>query len=166
MTSFDHFGIANLFYGPQIGLSASLHYGPCSLDMMGKVALGVMHQSARIQGNTIVRMNDGTLNSSESGVFAPPGSGAFSSDQFAVIPELSVTAGYRVTSWLRVQVGYDFLLVSRLTRAASLVGDVDSRQVFQLSSFDPTVHSSVPSGGLAGSSFWVQGLTCGLELQF
>jgi hypothetical protein len=166
MTSFDHFGISNVFYGPQVGLSAGLHYGPCSLDVTGKLAFGLLHQTAKVQGVTTLRLEDGTSATYDGGVLAQPGSGARSDDQFAVIPEVSLSAGCLLTPWLRVLAGYDFLYVSRITRAGSLVGGADSRQVFQLSSFDSTVHSSGQPSRLPGGGFWVQGLTCGLEVQF
>ncbi len=78
---------------------------------------------------------------------------------------MSVSAGCRLTSWLRLTAGYDVLCISRVTRAASLIGGADSRQVFQLDSYDPSVHGT-SAGRLSGSALWVQGLTCGLELQY
>ena len=44
--------------------------------------------------------------------------------------------------------------------------ETDSRQVFQLNSYDPAAHSSVPPHGLPGGSFWAHGLTCGLEFSY
>src|SRR5262245_13609375 len=114
MTSFDHFGVSNQFYGPQVGMSAGLRYGLCSLDVAGKLALGLMHQTARVQGGTSLQLADGTTASYDGGVLAQPGRGSVSDDQFAIIPEVTLTAACRLTPWLRVLAGYDFLYVSRL----------------------------------------------------
>jgi hypothetical protein len=164
-TSFDHFGIDNLFFGPQVGLSAGLRYGIWSLDASGKVALGLLHQTANVHGATTLQLPDGTTATYGGGIFAQPG-GRFSDDRFAVVPELAVTAGCQITPWLRALVGYDALFVSRLTRAGGLVGGADSRQVFQLSTYDPTVHPSAQSHALPGGTFGTQGLTCGLEVRY
>jgi hypothetical protein len=165
MTSFDRFGVTNSFYGPQVGASAGLRYGPFSLDVTGKLALGLLHQTAKVQGGTVLHLDDGTIATYAGGVLAQPGGGPLSNDEFAAIPEVSLAAGWQPAAWLRVLAGYDFLYISRITRAGNLVGGVDSRQVFQLSSFDSTARTPsqarFPAGGL-----WVQGLTCGLELRF
>jgi len=166
MTSLDHFRISNTYYAPQLGLSAGLTYGPCSLGVVGKVGLGLVHQTAKTQGGTALLLEDATTAAYAGGVFAQPGSGPVSEDHFAAIPEIAVTASCRLTPWLRIRAGYELLGISRLTRAGSLVGGVDSRQVFQLSSFDPGVPSSGPPGRLPGGSFWAQGLTCGLEVEY
>jgi hypothetical protein len=157
--------VTNSFYGPQVGASAGLRKGPVSFDVTGKLALGLLHQTGRIQGGTVLHLEDGSTATYAGGVLAQPRSGPLSDDTFAVIPEVSLTAGWQPVPWLSLLAGYDFLYVSRIARAGGLVGGVDSRQVFQLSSFDPTVR---PSGQahLPGGGFWVQGLTCGLELQY
>ncbi len=166
MTSFDHFGITNSYYAPQLGLSAELSRGPWSLDVVGKIGLGLVHQTATTQGGTVLTQADGSLATYPGGVLVQPGSGPASENHFAAIPEIAITAGCRITPWLRVQAGYDLLGVSRLTRASSLVGGVDSRQVFQLSLFDASVSSAGPSLQLPGGSFSAQGLTCGLEVEY
>jgi hypothetical protein len=165
MTSFDHFGVTNNFYGPQVGASAGLRHGPFTLDATGKLALGLLHQTAKVQGGTVLHLADGSSATYAGGVLAQPGSGPLSNDEFAVIPEVILTAGWQPTAWLRVLAGYDFLYISRVTRAGGLVGSVDSRQVIQLSSFDPTVRPPSQSH-FSGGGLWVQGLTCGLELRF
>ena len=157
MTSFDHFGITNSYYAPQLGLSAELSRGPWSLAVVGKIGLGLVHQAATTQGGTVLTQADGSLATYPGGVLVQPGSGPTSENHFAAIPEIAITAGCRITPWLRVQAGYDLLGVSRLARANSLVGGVDSRQVFQLSSFDPSVSVSAPSPHLAGGTFWRRG---------
>lgn len=165
MTSFDHFGVANLFYGPQLGVSCDLRWGCLSLEATGKVAAGLLHQTAKVQGGTTLHLDDGSI-ATYDGVFAQPGVGPISENHFAVIPEISLSAGFWVTPWLRLTAGYDVLCVSRVTRAGSLIGGADSRQVFQFDSFDSTAHSAANVTRLPGSTLWVQGLTCGIELAY
>jgi hypothetical protein len=166
MSSFDNFGVSNLFYAPQVGLSAEVRYGRFSLDAVGKIGLGLLSQSAKVRGGTTLRFADGSTAASDGGVFAPVGGASLSDDRFAAIPELDLTAACQLTSHIRFHAGYDFLYISQLTRAAGTVGGLDSRQVFQLNSYDPSVRSSGLASRLPGDSFWVQGLTCGLEFQY
>jgi hypothetical protein len=166
MTSVDHFGVDNLFYGPQVGVSCELRWGRWSLDAAAKLAAGWLHQSAKVQGGTVLRFDDGSTATYAGGVFAQPGVGPVSEDHFAVIPEASLAAGCQVTPWLRLTVGYDVLCVSRVTRPANLIGGADSRQVFQLDTYDPSIHPAGPAVRLPGSALWVQGLTCGIELRY
>lgn len=166
MNSFDNFGVSNLFYAPQVGLSAEVRHGRCSLNATGKLGLGYLHQSAKVQGGTMLQFADGSTAASNGGVFAPSGGSSLSEDHFAVIPELDLTAACQLTPHIRIMAGYDFLYISQLTRAASTVGGPDSRQVFQLNSFDPSVRPSGQVSRLPSDSFWVQGLTCGLEFQY
>jgi hypothetical protein len=166
MSSFDNFGVSNLFYAPQIGLSAEVRYGRCSLDATGKLGLGLLSQNAKVRGGTTLRFADGSTAVSDGGVFAPVGGATLSDDRFAAIPELDLSAACQLTPHIRIRAGYDFLYVSQLTRVASTVGEPDSRQVFQLNSYNPSVAPSGQVSRLPSDSFWVQGLTCGLEFQF
>ena len=166
MSSFDNFGASNLFYAPQVGASAEVSYGRFSLEAVGKIGLGLVSQNAKVRGGTTLRFADGSTALSNSGVFAPAGGASLSNDQFAAIPELDLTAACQLTPHVRIRAGYDFLFVSQLTRVGSTVGGPDSRQVFQLNSYDPSVRSSGLASRLPSDSFWVQGLTCGLEFQY
>ena len=49
----DNFGVRNNFYGPQIGLASHSDIGKCfTLDVIGKLALGVTDEIATIDGAT------------------------------------------------------------------------------------------------------------------
>src|SRR5262249_22971146 len=73
------------------------------LDVVGKVALGVSHESARAWGAT--RIDDVLV--ANAGLYAlASNSGRASRDAFAVVPEASVRLGYEFTDWLRAFVGY------------------------------------------------------------
>lgn len=166
MSSFDNFGVSNLFYAPQVGLSAEVRYGRCSLEAVGKIGLGLLSQNAKVRGGTTLHFADGSTAAADGGVFAPVGGAGVSEDHFAAIPELDLNAACQLTPHLRIHAGYDFLYISQLTRVASTVGQPDSRQVFQLNSYNPSVSPSGQVPHLSSDSFWVQGLTCGLEFQY
>ena len=72
-----------------------------------------------------------------------------------------------LTRWLRATIGYDILYWSRVLRAGdSLDLTVDNRQVPTSPSYQAGVVGSSPQTTFNTSSFWVQGLTLGLEFTF
>ncbi len=164
---FDRFGVHNQYYAPQVGLSAAAHLGRLSLDGTGKLGLGLLHQSAKVDGGTTVRTADGSVSQFGGGVLAQPGNeGTHNGDRFAVIPEVTLTASYQLAPWCRATLGYNFLYASQVARAASLIDGVDSRQVPQLRSYDPTAQAAAPAFHFHDGSFWAQGLSAGLEFRY
>ncbi len=162
---FDRLGVHNQYYAPQIGVSAEAHYRRCFLQATGKLGLGLLHTDAKAEGGTTQQLADGTVNQFGGGVLVPV-AGAADRDRLAVLSEVTLTAGYQVTSWCRLSVGYDFLFASQVVRAGRLFGGVNSTQVPQLPSYDPTVSGTSPVTRLRDESFWVQGLTAGLEFRY
>jgi hypothetical protein len=165
-TSYTDFSrVTNRFDGPQLGVSCGWNPGRFALDLTGKLGTGVMHSEGRLQGETTQQMADGTSTHADGGVLVGAGgSGTISRDWFCVTPEVGLTIAYRITSWCRAEAGYDYLYVSRLARAPTLLGNSDSRQIPQLATFDPSVRGTLP--GLGGQSFWAQGLHAGLEFRY
>jgi hypothetical protein len=125
----------------------------------------LLHISAKASGSTTQTTPQG-VTTHPGGVFAPTAGSTVSDDRLAVLPELSLTAGYQLASWCRVMVGYNFLYASQVVRASSLVGPVDSRTVPQLFSVDAASQTQTATPHPQTSSLWVQGLTAGLEFRF
>jgi len=162
---FDHFRVSNRYEVPEIGVSAELRYGRCFLQAAGKLGLGWLHQDTKTEGSTTQQLADGTVNLIPRGVLAPV-SDAGDRDRLAFLSELSVRAGFEVTSWCRLHVEYDLLFASQVLRAGQLIGGVASAQVPQLPSYDPNVASPGRGAAVRGESFWVQGLAAGLEFRY
>ncbi len=87
-------------------------------------------------------------------------------NQFAILPEITLTFGYQVTDHLRATIGYNFLYLSQVLRAGDQADNVDGRQVRSLAGFDPTVKAVAPVPTLFSDRFYVQGLNVGLEFAF
>src|SRR3954447_15650782 len=113
---FDHFGVHNQIYAPQVGVSAEVRYRRCFLQATGKLGLGLLHAEAKAQGGTTQRLADGTVNQFGGGVLVPS-AGTADHDRLTVLFELALTAGCQVTSWCRLSVGYEFLFASQIVRA-------------------------------------------------
>jgi hypothetical protein len=144
----DRLGTRNRFYGGQLGLEAEAHYGSWSVDVFGKVALGGNWATATVNGTTLQGGH-----AYPGGALASPATiGRFTSDVFAVVPELGVHFAYELTNNIRFTAGYGLLYFSDAARPAE--------QVELLQHHAP---SSLPA---ASSDFWGQGVTVGVEFRF
>src|SRR5262249_34378980 len=110
LLSRDDFRTANQFYGPQAGLRGVWGSDQWLLAVQGKLALGLVHQAADVEGNTVTAGTGTKASSFSGGLLAQPADlGHYARDRFAVLPEAEVKVGYRLTPWLWATVGYDFL---------------------------------------------------------
>ncbi|MFO0927154.1 MAG: BBP7 family outer membrane beta-barrel protein [Gemmataceae bacterium] len=116
ISSTDNIRIRNQFIGAQIGVDLDARFASLFLFTRLKAAVGDMHQSASIDGNTQVINNEpirltgpraGSATSppssvSPGGLLSAPGdSGGRDRDRVAVIPEVNVRFGCQFTNWLR-----------------------------------------------------------------
>ena len=132
----DAFDARNRFYGLQVGARAAYDQGPWVGSVIGKLALGTMQQRVSVNGSleTNDYNNYGPTQIFSGAYFAlPTNSGDHSRNTFAVVPEIALNLGYRLTPQATVYVGYSFLYASNVARP----GRPDQPQ-----------HQSDPDGGL------------------
>jgi hypothetical protein len=160
----DQFATANDFNGLDLGLTGESHYGAWTLEWTGKVAVGGNYSTAQINGSTTIAVGGGVPATSAGGLLALPSNmGNFSQTRFAVVPELSLKAGYQVTSQLRVQASYDFLYWSNVVRPGNVIDTgINPSQIPP----GALVGASRPAPRLDGSDFWAQGIDLGAVLSF
>ena len=160
----DNFGTRNHFYGGQLGTRATWERGAWSLELLGKVGLGVTQQLADVRGNTRITVPGvGTETFNGALLALPTNSGRYTRDRFAVLPEAGVTVGYRITAGLRATVGYSFLEWSSVARP----GDQVDRAVNPTQLPPSTLRGPAqPAFTFHGTSFWAQGANFGLEYQY
>lgn len=161
----DMFQTTNRFNGGQIGFLHEWQVGNrWSLGLKAKVALGNTRQRVRIAG---VSQIEGTGTAADgvytTGILATPSnSGTFSRDQFTVIPEVGIDLGFQLTERIRASVGYNFLYWSSVVRAGEQIDrGVDTNQWAP-----PIGEGTRPAFQFNSTSYWVQGLTFGLEFRF
>jgi len=168
----DQFATGNYFYGGQVGLRGERDFGRWFLQGIGKVALGTMHQTVNINGALVTNdfNNFGPLQVIPGGYLAlPTNIGRQSRDRFAVIPEVNLTAGVWLTSWLRATAGYSFQYVSDVVRP----GDQIDRGINPVQAPAITGVPNAPFVGLArpaplfnSTDFWAHGANFGLEVRY
>jgi len=163
LTLSDRFATSNTFNGGQIGTRVDVSAGRWAFSATGKVAVGEMRQVIEIAGaNTVFGGFVPAL--AEGGIYAqPPNLGRHSQSVTAVVPEVSVNAGYQVTEALRASVGYSLLYVNKVVRPGDqMQPNLDVTPIF---TGQPGV--AVPPGKLFQTTdFWAQGLTFSLEFRY
>jgi hypothetical protein len=117
----DTFKAASNFHGLDLGLTGDWRNGPWSLEWRGKVALGANLNSADISGSTISTVAGITTTAPGGFLALSSNSGHYNQTRFAVVPELSLKAGYQVAPGWRLIAGYDVMYWTGVQRAGGLI---------------------------------------------
>jgi hypothetical protein len=161
----DVFATKNQFFGALIGLRGRTSWGPLSLEMSGRLSLGVSHEVLDVSGY-YEDFNAPYNPSGPYGTFAMPSNeGRTSSNRFAYVPEGQIKVGYDVTPSVRVTVGYDVLYYSNVIRPTDQIDrNIPKGQSFQQ---DPGVNSTTSPARLFNTTdFYAHGLNVGLTARF
>jgi hypothetical protein len=172
----DVFDATNRFYGAQVGVKGEYIRGPWFAQGTAKVAMGVMRESLDITGTLLTNdFNDlGAPQTFVGGIFAQPTSvGRHDRDRLALVPEVGMKIGYRLTSWTSVFVGYTFLYASAVVRPGGQIDrNINTTQAmaFQAPQSPPpslTLEGPAqPAVRFRESDFWVQGLNVGVSFSY
>jgi hypothetical protein len=168
----DSFDARNRFYGVQIGARAAYDQGPWVGSAIGKVALGSMQQRVSIDG--FVETNDyndyGATQIFPGGYFAlPTNSGDHSRSTFAVVSELALNIGYRLTSQATVYLGYSFLYASNVARPGEQINrNINPTQTVSYGNDPPVtgIGPAQPTFSFRTTDFWAQTLSVGFAYLF
>lgn len=149
----DAFATYNHAILGQLGVDAEIYYRKWFLDAWAKIGLGDNIEQVDIQGNRGIagRTLSGGL------LAQPSNSGRHQRDQFAYVPEFSITAGYQVQLHVRALVGYNFLFLGNVARPGD---QIDTR--INTTAAGP----AVPAFSANQGEFWIQGWTAGVEFRY
>lgn len=168
----DNFDARNRFCGLQVGIRSAYDKGPWTATLLGKIALGTMQQRVSING--VLETNDfngyGAVQNFTGGYYAlPSNSGDHSRSQFAVVPEVGINVGYKLTPRVSAFLGYSFLYASNVVRPGDQVDrTINTTQNVAWTgstTLDPSGPSQ-PSFGFNTTSFWAQTLSLGVAVTF
>jgi hypothetical protein len=168
ITVIDRFETRNLFYGGQIGVRALCWRGPCFVNVLAKVALGVTHQEVIASGTTTFTTAGGTSITQPGGLLVQPSNaGERSRDRFSVVPEVGINVGRRLTDRLSVFAGYSFLYWSNVVRPGDQIDvGVNPTQLPTPAGPGTLVGPARPAPLFNDTSFWVHGASVGLALNW
>lgn len=165
----DSFETTNRFYGGQVGLSSDLRYNRMFFSVTGKLAFGIMNQVVDVTGRSDINdPTQGLAAASQGGVFANAQNiQRYRNDEFAIIPELNLSVGYNVTSWLSGFVGYNFLYTNRVVRPGNSLNPVVNPAVLPTSfNFGNGGVVPVANRTLTQDDYFAQGVSFGLLARY
>jgi hypothetical protein len=151
LDSFDLLATKNQFHGGEFGLTAEFYHACWSLNLLGKVALGNMHQELNIDGITQIKIPGQDPIVGAGGLLTQPANiGRHRRNEFAVLPELGVNLQYHVTERFSLSLGYTLVCLNTVLR----IGD----------QIDTAVSPAQRAVVLRDAGFWAQGVSFGLQL--
>ena len=165
----DRFNTGNRFYGGQIGGKAAWQRGDFSIDVSGKIALGVNQQTINIDGYSYFTPPGGAQAVVPGGLYAQPNSniGHYYHSAFSVVPEGALNLGWQVTPRLKATMGYTFLYWNQVVRPGNQIDhSVNQTAIPTHPNFGLNAPDGRPGFNLRQSDFWAQGLNLGLEFKF
>jgi hypothetical protein len=168
----DKFDARNRFYGLQLGVRAAYDYGAWVGSVVGKVAAGTMQQRVSVNGSleTNDYNNYGATQTFAGGYFAlPTNIGDHSHNTFAMVPELALNLGYRVTPQATVFVSYSALYASNVARPGQQINrNINPTQSVAYGNDPPAtlVGEAQPGFGFMTTDFWAQTLSIGFAYRF
>lgn len=164
----DDFETRNNFYGGQVGLQATYRYNAFSITGVGKLGMGDMHEAVIVNGQTTLLQGGQPIMSTPGGLYAlGTNSGGHSRDAFALVPEGKVTLSYQVFENVALNVGYSFLYINNVVRPGDHIDNViNQTQLPSSQTFGPLMGPARPAIDLHESSFWAQGVSAGLSINF
>jgi hypothetical protein len=164
----DRFTTTNDFYGGQLGVEGGFQLKKLTVDVRGTVAIGTMHERARIGGDTAVTSPEGTTTMLPGGVLAlPTNSGSFDRNELAFIPELGINVGFQMTSHLKVFLGYSVLWIDNVARAGDQIDTTINPSQLPTPRGQGALNGAArPAFHFEGTDFWAQGINFGLELRY
>jgi hypothetical protein len=162
----DTYRARNQFYGGQLGTQVEFRWRRLYTHVVGKVALGLMHEVVDVNGSSTA-IQGGSSATVPGGILAVGSAiGRATRDDFAVVPEFNVNFGLQLTSAIRIYAGYTFLYLSDVVRPGDQVNTtIDPSQVPTSFLFGAT--GTAPSApAMKRADFWAQGVNIGLALRY
>jgi hypothetical protein len=149
------------FYGGQVGVQSEFRHGNLSLNLLGKVGLGVSHQVVTISGFETITAPSGVQSTENASLLAmPTNNGRTTKDVFAVVPEVGLDVGYDVLRNVRIAVGYTFLYWNDVVRPGDQIDPVVNTR------FRAGVGPARPAPLFNATDFWAQGVSFSLALRY
>jgi hypothetical protein len=165
----DQFRTHNAFYGGQIGARGEMQMGCWVLSADFRLGLGATEELvADLGSTTLYRAAPGQSFIAPGGLFAPPSNNAHqNATDFAVVPEVALSAGYQVSKCVELSFGYDFLYIGRVVRPGDQVPVLMSASQIAISpTFVPGSTATVPQPMANRTDFWAQGVHAELTIRY
>jgi hypothetical protein len=154
-TNIDQFHAANTFNGTEIGLDTEICRGRWSLDLLGKVALGLNTQDIRLFGLVASDASE-----TGGGINVAAATEELSINRFSWMPEFVATAGFQLNDHVKLTAAYDIIYWSQVARAGNQIA-FDTRTGLPFGPQPALTPAAVKEG-----DFWAEGFRLGGEISF
>jgi len=170
----DRFTTQNLFNGTTVGLRNEFRYGMFSLDLLGKIGIGDMHQILQITGTTTVTSATGptgtayTVGSAYGGLYANASNiGKYTHDNFAVIPEVQANFGISLTRSLSAFVGFNYMDMNNVIRPGDQMNPhIDTSSVPLSATYGATGQNRQYMNNFVLTDYWLMGVNFGMTFKY
>jgi hypothetical protein len=169
----DYISVTNRFYGGSAGLRALWTPGRFEFRLDGRLAVGAVAQQVNIDGTTSI--SDIAAGQTVAGpTTVRPGfytaaqiPSKFTNYRFSLAPDVQARIGYRVTDWLTVTAGYQFVYITDVARAGDqIVRRINPGQIPSSQNFGAAAPALQGIPNIVSTDYWMHGLTAGLMLTF
>lgn len=161
----DRFETRNQFNGAELGFLWQGRRGWWTLDALMRVGIGNVHQTVTIGGTSAVNNNGTTTNFNTGFLAQRTNIGTFDRDEFTMVPEFGLTAGYQMTRRLRATVGYSLIYWGNVVRPGDQI-DTDVNPNLLAPEVTPFTGALRPQFQFQETDYWVQGLNFGGEFRW
>lgn len=162
----DNFGVRNQFHGIDLGFRSQVLWREFTLEVLTKVAIGRLTRQIDIGGDQTISVPGAAPLVQSGGVLAlSSNSGTFHYDDWKTLPEAGVTLNWRIRPNLNARVGYTFMYLDSIARAADQIDVTINPNLFP--NGDPAKGGpNRPAFSAPRSYQWIQTLNFGVELTF
>lgn len=163
----DSYTILNRFYGGSAGVRAIWTPGRWEVRLDGRMGVGAVEQSVTVDGRTSLE-NVPVPTSTQPGFYTSAQNvGVFRQYRLSLAPDVQARVGYRVTDWLMVTAGYQFLYMTNVARPGDLVDRrLNSARIPSSQTFGAAAPVARELPAYDSRDFWMHGFSAGLMLTF
>jgi hypothetical protein len=163
----DQFATSDTFYGLNLGTRFLWQYHWLSLDLYGKLAVGVIDEKAHIQGQTSLITRTQVI-TTPGGVLALPSNiGNHSRSVFGILPETGFNIGIDVLKHVRILTGYSFLLLNSAVRPGNEIDRIVNPGLVPTDQrFGTFIGGPHPQFAFRDQAFWAHTFNFGLEFYY
>lgn len=157
----DQFSTRNEYHGAAFGFMTTIERECWRLNLLTKMGLGRMHQSANLTGSNSLTDGTNTTTDNVGLLVRSTNSGLHTNNAFSMSPEINLTWSYRLTRSLDASIGYSLVY---WTNVLTPGGAIDPNLAVNLD--DPPTGNLNPQMQFLDHAYWVQGVSFGLSGRF
>ena len=160
----DHFNTRNAFHGLDMGFRSQFFWNNFSLDVLTKLAFGRVTRTFNNEGEQTLTSPGVTTATQTGGVLAvSSNSGVLSSADWKAMPEFGATLNWQIRSNVSARLGYSFLFLNGVARAADQIDTTVNPNLFPGNS---GLGVARPSANRVRSDMWIQAANVGLQFSY